>query len=563
MWKASVPEKLDARGLNRRDFLKLGGTGLVGASLLGVSGCGVFSGSEGGGGTGGGAKTLNVNISTEIPDLNTSTTTDAVSTEILLAINEGLYRLDENTEPQPAQAESVEISDDQLTYTFTLRDGIQWSNGDPVTAEDFRYAWLKALDPETASQYAYIIGQFVEGGTEYNSGDGSADDVAVEAVDDKTLRVTLVAPAPYFLGLTGFWTYYPQSQAYVEEQGEDYAQGADTLLFNGPFTMVEGGVGAGGTTVLEKNPDYWDSDNVDIERINMRVVKDVDTALNLYESGELDVTRLVAEQVERYQDDPQFQRNIEYTCFYGQMNQEYPPFANVNIRKAFMTGFDRTALADTILADGSVPALAIVPPEMPGPEGETFREANGDLIDPDPSQAREFWDRGVEELGEEPEISILAGDTSIDRDITTFLQAQYEENLGYRPEIEIVNFEAGLDRVDNLDYQISFVSGWGADYNDAMTFLELFTSDSSFNRAAWTSDEYDQIIADAKTETDQAARMEMMLEAEQILFDEAVIVPEYFRSTVRLQKPYLDGYVSAPYGANPEWKFATLEGKEA
>src|SRR5215211_8458813 len=241
--------------ITRRDFLKIGGTGLAGAALLGAAGCGVFEqgGEEGGGGA---TNSVTVNLGDTIRDLNSTTTTDSVSTDILLNVMSGLYRLDPEQKPIPDMAEGVEISDDQLTYTFTLRDGIKWSNGDPVTSNDFKYAWLRALDPDTAGQYAYIITTFVQGATEFNAGDASADDVAIEAPDDKTLEVTLVSPSPFWLGLTAFFTYLPQNQKFVEEQGDQYAQSADALLYNGPYLLTKFNPTEGVT--LTKNDDYWD-----------------------------------------------------------------------------------------------------------------------------------------------------------------------------------------------------------------------------------------------------------------------------------------------------------------
>src|SRR5688572_19843439 len=158
---------------SRKDFLKISGTGLAGATLLGTAGCGIFQQSGGGQqGGGGGVSSISLNLQATIRDLDSTTTTDSTSFGILLNVMEGLYWLDENLEPQPAMAEDVQISDDKLTYTFTLRDGVQWSNGDPVTSQDFKYAWLRALDPDTAGQYAYILYTFIKGATEFNSGDG-------------------------------------------------------------------------------------------------------------------------------------------------------------------------------------------------------------------------------------------------------------------------------------------------------------------------------------------------------------------------------------------------------
>src|SRR5215218_4137389 len=272
--------------LTRRDFLKIGGAGLAGATLLGaVPGCGVF-GQGGGQEGGGGGNSITINLEDTVKDLDSATTTDAVSTEILLNVMSGLYRLDVNTKPVPDLAEGVDISEDGLNYTFTLRDGIKWSNGDPVTSQDFKYAWLRALDPKTASIYAYIISTFVKGADEYNTGKGSADDVAIETPDDKTVKVALLAPAPYWLGLTAFFTYYPQQQKFVEQQGGDYASGTENLLYNGPFKITQFNPTSGVTVV--KNEDYWDADNVDISKVEAKIVKETDTAVNLFESGQLD-----------------------------------------------------------------------------------------------------------------------------------------------------------------------------------------------------------------------------------------------------------------------------------
>ncbi len=254
--------------ISRRDFLRVGGAGLAGLALLGsgtLAGCGVFQQQGARGGTEG-TKNITVNLQDSIRGLDSAANvTDEVSANVLVNCIEGLQRLDENDNPIPGVAEDVRVSEDGLTYTFTLRD-TNWSNGDPVTSRDFRFAWLKAMDPDTAGQYAYIIAQFVEGGTEFSEGPTSDDNkqqhdqlrdaVAVESPDDKTLRVTLASPAPFWLGLTAFYTYYPQNQKYVEELGERYAQDADSMLFNGPYSLSDYNPTEGVT--FTRREDYWD-----------------------------------------------------------------------------------------------------------------------------------------------------------------------------------------------------------------------------------------------------------------------------------------------------------------
>ncbi|MBM7790224.1 peptide ABC transporter substrate-binding protein [Tenggerimyces flavus] len=552
-----IQRALRNAGLSRRGFLRVGGGGLAGAAFLGVSGCGVFGSEEEGSTDSEAPETMNRNLGAEIDDLDSATATDEISFEVLYNTMEGLYRLDPSEEPQPAQAEGVEVSEDELVYTFRLRDGITWSNGDLVTSRHFKFAWLRAMDPKVASQYSFILAEFVKGGAEYNAGKGSRDQVAIETPDDRTLQVTLVGPTPFFLGLTAFTTYLPQNEEFVGQQAADYAKGAANLLFNGPYKMTRYSPASGGT--LEKNDRYWDKTNVDIERINMRIVKDTNTALTLYQSGEIDLTGLTGEQVPRFEDSPELFRTVNFTHFFGQMNQGNPAMANLNIRKALMTGFDRKLLTDRVLNDGSEPAYAFVPPGMEGPEGQTFREANGDLVEPDPAAARGLWEQGVRELGKAPKIVMLFSDSSTARDIATFIQAEYQKHLGIRADIDITTFENALDRVNNRDYQISFASGWGADYNDPMTFMQYFTSGSGFNRAGWSNDRYDKLVGGARKEPNNAKRMAMMLEAEKILFEEAVLVPEYFEAVVGLKKPYLKNFVSHPYGPEPDWKYARLD----
>ncbi len=553
--------------ISRKDFLKIGGTGLAGAALLGTAGCGnVFGGGQTGGGGGGGAgsSTLNINLGAEVPDLNSATTTDSVSFNVLTNLMEGLYRLDQNEEPQPASAEGVEISSDGLTYTFTLRDGIQWSNGDPVVAEDYRYAWLKVLNPETAATYAYIISTFVKGADAYNTKKGDSKDVAIEAPDEKTLRVELNAKSPFFLQLTSFGTYFPQQQEFVEKLGDKFAQDGESLLYNGPYTLTQGTEGGGGTVVLTRNEKYWDKENVAVKTINGRIVKENDTAIKLYEAGELDITGLEGTKVQQFEDSPEFYRRVEPFTVYGRLNQKAPGLDNLNIRKALMIGFDREGLTDQILQDGSVPAYGYVPPAIsPGPGNQTFREANGDLVSKDVESARALWEKGVQEIGgQAPKLTMLFSDDSSQRDMATYMQDQYKKNLGAELDVEVVTFDAALDRVDAEDYQINYAFGWIGDYDDPMTFLDLYLSDSPFNNSFFENEEYDRLIREAQTTSDLDLRMQNMLKAEQILIEEAGTVPVYFAAVAGVKKPYFKNYTPHSFGGD-DYKYAKIVGKES
>jgi oligopeptide transport system substrate-binding protein len=547
--------------MSRKDFLKLGGAGLAGATLLGTAGCDVFSGSAGGGG-GGSSKSIVINLEQTVKDLDSAQTTDSVSTEILQNVMSGLYRLDPISRPFPDMAEGVDISEDGLNHTFTLRDGIKWSNGDPVTSQDFKYAWLRALDPKTASLYAYIISTFVKGADEYNTGNGSPDDVAIETPDDKTLKVTLLAPAPYWLGLTSFFTYLPQQQKFVEQQGEDYASGVENLLYNGPFKMIQFNPTSGVTVV--KNEDYWDADNVEISKVEAKVVKETDTAVNLYESGDLNETVIDTEFVTEYEGKPDLVTITQFATGWLTFNRNKAPlFKNENVRRAIQMALDRDALNHKILNNGSEPATGLVPDGIAGPGDQTFREAEGPTVpDYDPQQAKELFEKGIEEVGENPTIELLSEDDSLTRDFVTVMQSELEE-IGMKIDLKPVPFSQRLKLEEDDDYQMS-AQAWIADYDDPMTFLDLFESSSSYNTSIaghYKNERYDQLISGAKEEADEAKRMDMLLEAEKLLVEEdAAIAPWRFYGSAYLVDPEtISRFVDQPYGGGKDyslWKLA-------
>jgi len=552
----------ELKRLSRKDFLQLGGASLAGAAMLGTAGCGVFGGGQGGnGGGGGGGNSISINLRATIADLNSTATTDAASSDVLLNVMDGLYRLDENTQPQPAIAEGVEISEDQLSYTFTLKDGVKWSDGSPVTAQDFEYAWIRALDPDTAGQYAFIIGQFVEGGTEFNLGEGSREDVGIRATDDKTLEVQLALPVPFFLSLTSFYTYYPQKQSFTEEQGDDYAQSAEALLYNGPYTLTTFSPTQGVTLV--KNDKYWNAENVDIQKVEARIVTELDTAVNLYESGQLDVQILnSAQYVEEYKDSPEFHTQIRFANYYLSFNYGEPIFQNENIRRAFQIGYDRDALVNQIINDGSVAATGFVPEGIAanGGDDRTFREVQGAVLPEfDAAEAKRLFQQGVEEVGDNPTIELLAYDTSSGRDIATFLQDQFEKNLGAKIDVNVQPFDRKVELEANGEFQLSW-QGWIGDYNDPMTFLDLYLSDASFNTGKYANDRYDELITQAQEEPDAAARLELMQEAERVLVEEdAGVGPMFFDYDANLIKPYIKNFVDHPYAGGIDISLWRLE----
>jgi oligopeptide transport system substrate-binding protein len=311
---------------------------------------------------------LNLMESAEIPTMDSALAEDAVAFNIMNNVNEGLYRLNQENVAEPAVADGEpEISEDGLTYTFKLRDA-KWSDGSPVTAQDFVFSWQRAVDPATGSPYGpYMMAGTIKNAAAIAEGKMDKAELGVEAKDEKTLVVTLERPVPYFISLMAFGTFLPQKEAFVTEKGDAYASNSDNLLYNGPFTLTNWD-GTGLTWAMEKNPEYWDAETVKLDKINVDVVKESGTGVNLYTSGEKDRAGLSGEYAMQYADDPEVVRELEPTVFYLKYNQERngkeTPLANVNIRKAISMAYNKQDLVDVVLANGSLPADFLVPTEF-------------------------------------------------------------------------------------------------------------------------------------------------------------------------------------------------------
>ncbi|MGE6491820.1 peptide ABC transporter substrate-binding protein [Exiguobacterium sp. NPDC077395] len=507
------------------------------------------------------AQVLNLLDGSDIPSLNPTLATDAVSFNVLNNVNEGLYRMDENDEPTPGMAESHEVSEDGKTYTFKIREGATWSNGEPVTANDFEYAWKEVLNPDNASQYAYVMSP-IEGADEYNTGEGERDAVGVKALDDQTLEVKLKAPADYFLGLTSFGVFMPKLESFDTEQGENFGTSAETTLYNGPFKLDSWEREQGWKMV--KNEDYWDADTVKLEEINVKVVKEVSTGVNLYENGDVDRTGLTSELVAQYQDNEDFSTVVEPTLFYLQFNTAVEALDNQKIRNAIDRAYDKAAISETLLANGSIPANYFVPKDfVTGPDGKDFREGNGDIGGYNVEEAQKLWEEGLSELGTDTvELELLNYDSESAKQIGEFIKGELEKNLpGMSVSIKQQPFNNKLDLENKGEFEFTF-AGWGPDYQDPMTFIDLFVTDGPYNRGKWSNEEFDKLIADAKASTDPAERWKQMQDAEKIVLEESVISPVYQRGSARLTKPYVKGIVEHAFGADYSYKWASIEGKE-
>ncbi|KPN97299.1 peptide ABC transporter substrate-binding protein [Lysinibacillus sp. ZYM-1] len=471
---------------------------------------------------------LNLVVASEPPSLHPGLATDTTSSAILTNVFENLTSLDENAKPVAAAASDWTISDDQKTYTFTLRDN-KWSNGDPVTAKDFEYAWKWALNPDNLSEYASIF-YSIKGAAAYNSGEGSADDVGVKAEDDKTLVVTLENPTPYFLELTAFKTYAPLNQKVVEGNENWYADAGDDYVTNGPFTLNEWR--HNDTIVLKKNPEYWDADKVSLETVNIGMVESETTAATMFKAGEIDYLgapyqTIGLDVIDGFKADGSLKIADQASVYVYKLNTKDKFTGNANIRKALTLAMNRQGLIDNITKGEQKPALGMVPIAVSG-----FEEDRGYYKDNDIEGAKAALEAGMQELGikdpSEITVNISFNTSEGHAAIAQFIQEGWTKNLGIKVGLDNSEWQVYLEKLNQLDYQAGRL-GWTGDYNDAYTFLEIYdTADNGNNDTGWENAEYKKLLDQSNLETDPAKRLDLLKQAEAILMNELPAAPIYY-----------------------------------
>jgi oligopeptide transport system substrate-binding protein len=499
---------------------------------------------------------LNVNIGSEPPEMDPQITTDTVSIQIINMVFEGLVRYGKDGGYIPGMAEKWDVSPDGKTYTFTLRKGIKWSNGTPVTAADFEYGIKRALDPKTASQYAYILYD-IKNAEKANAGEIDVDQVGVEASGNKVV-FTLERPLPYFLSILTFPTAMPCNQKFVESLGgSGYGADADKLIYNGPWTIKEWT--HDDHVTLAKNPNYWNKKEIKLDTVNMAMISDSNTAIQMFFDGQFDIIGIVGTRKQDFVDKGYpINTYSDGACFYLEFNTTDKLLKNANIRKALSYAVDRKAFVTDVLKDASQPALAYVVPILPGSKG-SFRSEVGDLIkDNDPAAAKAAWETGLKELGlsGKQKMSMLVDDSDRAKAMGAALQEMWRKNLGVDVVIEPLPFKARLQKMTDKDFQIVF-AGWGPDYNDPMTFIDVFLSGSGNNHTYFANATYDDLVKKAKAEPNAETRMNYMKDAERLLMQEMPIAPIYFRYRWWTTQEGISGVVRRAIGGDPDLYWTT------
>lgn len=488
--------------------------------------------------TGGSGGTLNMRNTMEPTSLNTLLATYAYDFTPINAMIECLYRDDENDVPQPAGAETVDISDDKLVYTFHLREDATWSNGDPVVATDYEFAWQQALNPEVASDYAYML-YFIHNAEPYFNGEVEWSEVGVKVIDDYTLEVTLDNPLPYATDLFAFPTLAPINQKFYEEVGADkYATDAEYFCCNGMYELTEWSHNS--EIVFEKREDYWNADAVGPDEIVYKIITDSQAGLNSYLSREIDYTDLDSGEVVQQAEAAGFEVGVKpaRSSYYLIVNTEDEFMSNQNLRLALAYSIDKQALVDTVYQNDNQPMTSFTPPAIMGANDSSFQEAlvaergemypgSGDL-----EKAQEYLQAALEELGctvDELNLSIDCADDSLRRNCATFLQEQWRQNLGLENiTVNSMQTKQVAANRQSGDYCMS-LGGWSPDYNDAINFLDLWVTDGGNNDSFWSNEEYDNLIAQATAEADEEVRQQYLFDAEEILAAEMPIIPLYWQ----------------------------------
>ena len=487
------------------------------------------------------------------PRMSTSLSASTVQAQLF----EGLTTLDEKNRPVAAAAEKWEMSPDGLKYVFTLRSGLRWSNGEPVTAHDFEYAWKTGLSPELASPNAYML-YCLKNGEAYATKTAGMGQVGVRAKDDRTLEVELERPTAYFLALTAFHAYYPVHKKTAAADSK-WANQPQTVIANGPFKLVSWVKSS--RMELAKNENYWDQGKVKSAKIDLYLLDNSSTALSMFESGQLDMgDSIPPSEVPRLVKEGKVKIYPFLGTVYVSFNVTKPPFDNPKVRKAFSLAIDRAAITDKLLRGGQSPALAFVPSGIADAAANAdFRTQGGSLLkDNDISSARRLLaEAGFPDGKGFPAVSFLFNTSESNKVVAEALQEMWKKNLGVQVMVTNQEWKVYWDSLDKHDFQVARES-WSGDYPDPLTFLDLFVSGGSNNAADYRNPQYDKLIAEAQQGLDPKQRMRRLHDAEKILLEDAVIAPVFFQTNPVLLRPQVKGVVRSILGV-PYLKEAYLE----
>jgi oligopeptide transport system substrate-binding protein len=485
---------------------------------------------------------LHLGNGTEPADLDPHIATGVSEHNLIASLLEGLVSVHpKNLTPEPGVAKSWEISEDGTKYVFHFRDNARWSNGDPVTAQDFVYAWRRALTPELGNQYAYMLFP-VSNAEDFNKGIiKDFSQVGVHALDKQTLEVKLKFSTPYFLGVLYHYGTYPVHQSTIEKFGDIDTRGsawtrAENFIGNGPFALKKWEQNR--IIEVEKNPYYWDSAMVKLDEIHFHPIDQLATEERMFRTGQLHITYdMPLEKIATYKkENPDLIYTHPYLgTYYYDINTTIPPFDNVNVRRALAMTIDRESIVKNITKGGQIPAYTLTPPDTLGYTARAKIRYNIE-------KARQLLAEAGFPNGEGfPTIQLLYNTLESHQQIATAIQQMWKQALNIDITLHNQEWKVYLDSRDSMNYQIVRAS-WIGDYIDPNTFLDLYISDGGLNRTGWSNDEYDELISQASVTADQKTRYELFQRAEEILINEVPLIPIYTYSKNFLKSPVVKGW---------------------
>jgi oligopeptide transport system substrate-binding protein len=504
------------------------------------------------------SRTITLSLAQEPPQLDSTKATDQVSTRVLGHVMEGLTRYDVSGQLVPGVAEDWEIRADGAT--FDLREEARWSDGEPVTAHDFVFAWRNLVDPTNASEYAFIT-YGIENAEAISAGDAPVESLGVEAVGDHRLEVTFERPIAYFDKLVAFASFYPVREDFYRAQDDRYAADARNMLFNGPFTISRWDHGA--RLNMKKNPDYWDAENIYLNGINHSyITSDTSAVLNLFKDGRIALAGLDSETMQNALDQRwRIQSFNDGSVWFIEFNhREGRPTTSYHLRRAMSLVFDPWEFVNRVIGiPGNLPGKTIFPSWLRGAEQRLQQEIPPPEPEIDYAEARRQIELAKEELGVEeiPSLVLLTGDSPVANKQAEYLQTLWNETLGLDIRIDKQIFKQRLAKMTAGAFDM-VAAGWGPDYNDALTFGDLFASWNLNNRGRYSNPALDACVRTAQNSVEPEVRVEAFGCIQRELLDDHGIIPTYERGQIFVIHPALRGYARRQISPDPDFSRAYL-----
>ncbi|KRM05536.1 ABC-type oligopeptide transport system, periplasmic component [Liquorilactobacillus ghanensis DSM 18630] len=524
-----------------------------------LAGCGTKTSSTQSSGKYAAKQTLNWTESSTLATADLAKATDTLSFNVLLNTQEGLYRLDKNGTPEKALATKTKVTNGGKTYTFDLRENAKWSNGEPVTAQNFVYSWQRTVNPKTAAQDAFYLYQ-VKNAQEINSGKQPLSSLGIKALGKYKLQVQLTKPVSYFKKLLSWPLFFPLNKTAVEKYGMKYGTQARYTVSDGPFKLTKW-TGTNKKWTLVKNNSYWDKQHVHLQKINELVTESTTTSYELYGNKKVDETLLSGQQVKNNLNNKDFVKRLPTATTRLDLNQnKVAAFKNLNIRRAISLAIDRQALTKDVLEDGSTPLKGFVPSGMgnnPTTKQPFYQEAYvKNAVAYNLKTAKQLLNKGYKQTNtKELKFTILTTDTDSSKQAVEYLQSALEKLPGVSVNVSTIPFVQLIAKQQAGDYQAS-IKTWQSVFADPINFLDIYESNSSYNNSGWKNQKFDELLNEAENTygNQPAKRWQKLVAAEKVLMDQQGTIPLYQVAKSQLVRSNVKNVIYNPAGVPYDWK---------